>query len=374
MLIPRYFQAAGVAIIACFAMNSCAPTAWLARGALGRAALTRAATVQGVAVVAASSTFAQTAVGSGLSLTETLALRGATASLLRNSPLRLSAAQAIPVAVYDGEKLLLRGTLERQGRRVVLKDDGGGSVRVEARSDTQAMLWDAAGELAGEALMDAAGSALTATNGTSLGRDVMGDDGAIAHFDAEGHLLGHSTVRLSEGQPQLRLNLGSNMSEGLRDDLQQELGAYGKAALSLEEPSQRKLDLETLFVGGNLATRTLPLLNGFNAEADQRFVTSIVRDGGPSWATHRELLRIAALTVDGDCRQAASLPPAKVCTVAVGYRAPMRPSFHLSDECPGANEAQALETCLGRMRDKFRSHIEQAPREGMLVERGESDE
>lgn len=374
MLTPRYWQAAAVAIIACFAMNSCAPTAWLARGVLGRAALTRAATVQGVAVVAASSAFARAAVGSGLSLTETLAIRGATASLLRNSPLRLSAASAIPVTVYDGEKLLLRGTLERHGRRVVLKDDGGGSVRVEARSDTQATFWDAAGELAGDAVLDAAGSALTAANGASLGRDVLGNDGAIAHFDADGRLLARSKVWSIEGQPQLRLQLGSYLGEGLRSDLQQELGAFRETAQMPEEPPRRRLELATLFVGGNLATRTLPLLNGFNAEADQRFVTSIVRDGGPSWASHRELLRIAALTVDGDCRQAASLPPAKVCTVAVGYRAPMRPSFHLSDECPGANEAQALDTCLGRMRDKFRSHIEQAPREGMLVERGESDE
>lgn len=370
---PRHWLANGVVIIACVALTNCAPGAWLMRGALGRAALTRAATVQGVAAVAASSAFARAAVGSGLSLTETLAIRGATASLLRNSPLRLSAARSIPVAVYDGEQLLLRGTLERQGRQVVLKDDGGGSVRVEAKSDTRATLWDAAGELAGEAALEAASSALTATNGASLGRDVLENDGEIAHFDSNGQLLGRSTVSLGKGQPQLRLDLGSNMAEGLRADLQQELGASRQTAQPTDEPPPRRLELETLFVGGNLATRALPILNGFNAEADQRFVTSIVRDGGPSWATHRGLLNIAALTVDGDCRQAVSLPAAMVCAVAIGYRAPMRPSFHLRDECPGANEDQALNTCLERMHEDIRLRIEQTARKAVLVERDEGD-
>jgi hypothetical protein len=369
----RRWQTVLVAIIACFAITSCAPIAWLVRGALGRAALTRAATVQGVTTVAASSVFARTAVGSGLSLTETLAIRGATTSLLRNSPLRLSAARSIPVVVYDGENLLLRGTLERQGRWAILKDDGGGSVRVEAQGDTRAKLWDAAGELAGEAALNAAGSTLTAANGVSLGRDVLGNNGEITHFDADGQLLGRSTIRLGRGQPQLRLDLGPNMAKGLRADLQQELSAFRQGAQPTDEPPPRRLELETLFVGGNLATSVLPLLNGFNAEADQRFVTSIMQNGGPSWATHRGLLRISALAVDGDCRRAQSLPQAKVCAVAIGFRAPLRPSFHLRDECPGASETQALDTCLERMRDEMTSRLQQAIRKGSLVERVEGD-
>lgn len=100
-----------------------------------------------------------------------------------------------------------------------------------------------------------------------------------------------------------------------------------------------------------------PVLNGFNAEADQRFVAVIVREGGPNWATHRELLNIAALTVDGDCRQAVSLPAAKVCTVSVSYRAPLRPSFHLRDECPGASEAQAIARCIESMQDEVRLRL-----------------
>lgn len=357
MMLMRLLRCFLLSVTVCCLLGSCAPAAWLVRGALGRAALTRAATVEGASALVVTSAFARSAVQSGLSVTEALAIRGATASLLRSSPLRLTTARSIPVAVYDGEKLLLRGTLERDGRRVVLKDDGGGSVRAELHDEARAAFWDAAGEWAGEALLDTAVSRLAAANGRALGHDVLEAEGQVAHYDAEGKLLGRSVVRMNQDDPRLRLEVAQDFARVLRTDLQQEFSAGEGSSGDEGQPPRRRLDQPTLFVGGNLAQRALPVLNGFNAEADQRFVAVIVREGGPNWATHRELLNIAALTVDGDCRRAVSLPAAKVCTVSVSYRAPLRPSFHLRDECPGASEAQAIAQCIESMQDEVRLRL-----------------
>lgn len=365
---PRSLGVFLVAFAACCLLGSCAPTAWLLRGALGRAALTRAATLEGAAALSVTSAFAASAVRSGISVAEALAIRGATASLLRSSPLRLTSARSIPVAVYEGERLLLRGTLERQGRRVVLKDDGGGSVRAELRDEARAAFWDAAGEWAGDAILDAATSTLTAANGQALGRDVLDADGQILHFDGNGRLMGRSVLRMRDGEPQLRLIAGQDLAASLLTDLQQEFGAGGRPGAPAQEPPKRRLDRATLFVAGNLAQLAVPGLNGLNAEIDPSFVNSIVRNGGPNWATHRELLNIAALTVDGDCRRAVSLPAARVCSVSIGYRAPLRPSFHLRDECPGASEGQAIETCLDGLRKDMRSRIAQAESGGISLE------
>lgn len=365
----RIWWVAGLVVATSCTLTSCAPTAWLLRGALGRAALTRTAALESASALAVTTAFAGTAVRAGLSVTEALAIRGATASLLRSSPLRLTTARTVPVAVYDGEQLLLRGTLERRGRQVVLKDDGGGSVRAELRDEARAAFWDAAGEWAGEAVLDATVSELTAANGRALGRDVLATDGEIAHYDADGRLLGRSVVRIREGEPQLRLDIGKDFAAALRADLRQEFAAGAPTPEAASDPPKRRLDRPTLFVGGNLSQRALPDLNGFNAEADQGFVSSILTNGGPSWATHRQLLNIAALSVNGDCREAVSLPAAKVCAVAIGYRAPLRPSFHLSDECPGATEAQALDACLDKMKDQVRTQIVRSASQVAMAER-----
>jgi hypothetical protein len=339
-------------------LASCAPIGWLVRAASGRAALTRSATLQGSSSVAAtSSLFAKSAVHSGMSVAEALAIRGAVASLLRDSPLRLSASRLVSVEVFEKGRLVLRGTLERNGRTVWMKDGAGGAVRVETTGESRARFWDAAGELAGEAFLDAKGSVLHASDGSHLGSDAIGHDDVIQHFDANGQLIGRSRISLSQGQPRLRLEVEDSFSRELRADLRGELDATSRAATHSDDPPKRQLFNDTLFVGGNLAQQILPDLNGLNAEADQRYVTSIFRDGGPSWATHRTLLRMAALRVDGDCRQAVSLAGAKVCSVAIAFRAPARSSFHLRDECPGATEQQALETCLARLKSQVREKI-----------------
>ena len=339
-------------------LAGCTPIGWLVRAVSGRAALTRAATLQGSGSISAtSSLFSRSAVHSGMSVTEALAIRGAVASLLRDFPLRSSVARSVSVEVVEKGRIVLRGTLERNGRTVWMKDGGGGAVRVETAGESRARFWDAAGELAGEALLNAEGSVLHASDGSKLGNDTIGHDGEIQHFDSNRQLIGRSRVSLSQGKPRLRLEIEDGFSHELRTDLRDELDAISSSTIHSGEPPQRQLFSDTLFVGGNLAQQILPDLNGLNAEADQRYVTSIFRDGGPSWATHRTLLRMAALTVDGDCRQAVSLEDAKVCSVAIAFRAPARQSFHLRDECPGATEQQALENCLARLRSQVREKL-----------------
>lgn len=339
-------------------LTSCTPIGWLVRAASGRAALTRAATLGGTASSSAtSSLFSKSAVGSGMSIVEALAIRGTVATLLREFPLRSSTTRTLPVEVFEGGRLVLRGTLERRGGILRMKDGAGGEIRVEVAGDSRARFWDAAGELAGEAILGSDSSELHANNGLHLGSDVIGQDGAIQHFDASEQLIGRSRTSYLQGQPRLRLEVDDGISKELRADLRVELSTTNSSVKHFDEPPRRQLLNDTLFVGGNLAQQVLPDLNGLNAEADQRYVTSIFRDGGPSWATHRILLRMSALRVDGDCRQAVSLPSARVCSVAVSFRSPTRPSFHLRDECPGATEQQAIETCLARMTGQVREKL-----------------
>lgn len=348
-------------------LSSCTPLAWLARGAMGRAALTRAATVEGVASFATTSAFARSAASSGLSATEGLAIRGAAASLLRSSPLRLSTARSVPVTIYHGERLVLRGVLERNGNRVVLKDPTGAAVRVEAQSESRAQFWDVAGDYAGEALLEVASSQIRAVNGQLLGRDVL-NRSEIAHFDADGRLLGTSRIMLDNGQSQLRLELSPEFSGVLSGDLAREQNAPLTRAST--EPGKREISQHTVFVAGNLTHRLLPRLNGFNAEASSEFVASILQHGGPSWASQRTLLKIAALESNGDCRDAVSVAGAKVCSVEIAYRAPGRPSFHLREECPGATEGQAVESCLTRMQNELRTRLTGADSAARGADRG----
>lgn len=339
-------------------LTSCTPIGWLMRAASGRAALTRASTLEGSASSSAtSSLFSKSAVGSGMSIAEALAIRGTVASSLRDFTLGSSTAHSVPVEVFEGGRLVLRGTLERRDRILRMKDGAGGEIRVEVTGDSRARFWDAAGELAGEAIFGSDRSVLHANNGSHLGSDVIGHDGTIQHFDANAQLIGRSRTSYLQGQPRLRLELVDGFSTELRADLRLELSTTNRSASHYDEPPRRQLLNDTLFVGGNLALQVLPDLNGFNAEADQRYVTSIFRNGGPSWATHRTLLKMAALTVDGDCRQAVSLASAKVCRVDIAFRAPARPSFHLRDECPGATEQQAVETCLARLKNQVRGKL-----------------
>lgn len=271
-------------------LSGCVFLGWLVRGGAGRAAITRAAATESVAsTTVARSAFAGVAVRSGLSVTEALAMRGVTSGLARSFPVRLGSAEVLPLEIYEGGKLALKGELRRSGTQVTLTDGAGGTINARYTSNT-VMEVRRGSDVIGRGTEANNQVRLTARDGQSLGQDVVTNSGrTIRHLDHRGVVIAETSIESTEPSAARRLTLRvtRELAEDIRRDLENEAGyadtqppAQQATALQLEPISltrranfgllQTNIDWTATFLLRNTSNQAIGinLLNAVTAPFD----------------------------------------------------------------------------------------------------------
>lgn len=232
-----------VVLVLASVISGCAFLGWLLRGSAGRVAITRAATTESLASsTIARSALAQVAVRAGLSVTEALAMRGASAGLARTFPVRLGTTEILPLDIYEGSRLVLRGELRRSGSSVVLSDQGGGSITARYVSNNAIELARGT-RVIGRGVEETSQLRFTSAQGLSFGRDVLANGGrTIRHLDHRGSLIAETSLE-SQGPTNARrivLRVAREVAEDIRGDLMNESG-YADEPAPHQLPSKVQL-------------------------------------------------------------------------------------------------------------------------------------
>ncbi|TXH66659.1 MAG: hypothetical protein E6Q88_11555 [Lysobacteraceae bacterium] len=239
----------------CLHLAGCPTLGWLVRASAGRAAITRVATTESTLARSSGSALGLAATRSGITVTQALAMRGATAGLLRGSPIRLAAGESMPVEVYHGNDVVLRATLSRQGHVVTLSDGAGGSIRAISGRDDAVRIVDQADNVLGSAVVDGAEVNLTAADGTtSLGRDILLPElNQIRHLDQTGKTIAITELKTAGtgAKRRLELRLARELVEDLMRDLQQE-SRFADAAPPPQKPTGLTIEPVSLIRRGNI--------------------------------------------------------------------------------------------------------------------------